>query len=77
MGDSVAREHPVHRARLDPLVGAEAVAVVEPPAQEIGHGAEADMRMRPHIDPPPGQELRRAHLVEECEGYFTLVVSVT
>jgi hypothetical protein len=59
--------HPVDRARLDPLIGAEAVAVMHGAAIEIGDRGQPDMRMRADIDPLPGHELRRAHLVEEDE----------
>ena len=60
-------DHPVHRAGMDHLVGAEAVAVLELAAEEIGDGGEPDMRMRPHVDALAGQELRRPRLVEEDE----------
>ena len=67
MGDPLPRQHPVHRPGLDPQIGAQAVAVVQAALQQIGDGAKADMRMRPHVDSLPGQELRRAHLVKEDE----------
>jgi hypothetical protein len=43
-------DHPVDRAGFDPLVGAEAVAVVELALVEIGHRGQPDMRMRAHVD---------------------------
>jgi hypothetical protein len=36
--------------------------------EQVGHGREADMRVRADVQPPPGQELARPHLVEEDEG---------
>jgi hypothetical protein len=67
MGDAMARHHPVDGPRLDPLVGAERIAMMHGAAIEIGDRGQSDMRMRADIDPLPGHELRRAHLVEEDE----------
>jgi hypothetical protein len=67
MGDAVTRRHQVDRAGLDPLVGAEAVAMVELALEEIGHRRQADVGMRTNVDPLPGEKLRRSHLVEEDE----------
>jgi hypothetical protein len=68
MGDAVAGHHPVDRAGLDPGIGAEAVAVVHPAAEQVADGGQPDMRVRTHIHAARGQELGRAHLVEEDEG---------
>ena len=68
MGDAAARGHPVDVARDDRLVRAEAVAVQDLALEQVGHGGEADVRVRPHVEPLPGQELARPHLVEEDEG---------
>ncbi len=57
VGDAVPGQHPVHRAGFDPLVGAQAVAVMQAAFQEIGHSAEADMGMGTHVDASAGQEL--------------------
>ena len=35
--------------------------------EEIAHSRQPDMRMRPHIDTLPEQELRRSELIEEDE----------
>ncbi len=67
MRHAVPGDHPVDLARVDHLVGAERVPVLEPAAIEIGHGRQPDMRMRAHVDTVPGQEVRRPHLVEEDE----------
>jgi hypothetical protein len=68
MGDPLPRQHPVHRAGLNPEVGPEAVAVVHPAFQEVGNGPEADVGVGADVDALAGQELGRAHLVEEDEG---------
>ena len=60
-------DHPVHRAGMDDLVGAEAVAVLELALEEVGDGGEPDVRVRPHVDALAGDELRRPGLVEEDE----------
>jgi len=38
MADARSRRHQVHRARLDSLDGAEAVAMVDRTGEQIGHG---------------------------------------
>jgi hypothetical protein len=68
MGDPSSGGHQIHRARLDPLVNAEAVAVVDRSGEQIGDGRKVDMRVRPDVDALPGIEMRRPHLVEEDEG---------
>src|SRR5207247_10720097 len=40
----------------DELLRAEAVAMEELALEEIGHGSEADVRMRWHVDPLAGSE---------------------
>ena len=67
MRDAAAGRHPVHVARHDRLVGAEAVAVLDRAVEQIRDRREADMRMRAHVEPVSGEELARAHLVEEDE----------
>lgn len=68
MDDAASCLHPVHRPRFDGEVRAKAVAVPDLAFEEIGDGREVDVRMRTHVDPLVGQELRRPHLVEEDEG---------
>ncbi len=67
MGDAAPGDHPVQRAGRDDLVGAGAVAVMEVALEQVGDRAEADMRMRPHVDALAGQQLGRPGLVEEDE----------
>jgi hypothetical protein len=67
MHDAAARAHPVHRRRLDRLLGPQAVAVQDLALEEVGHGGQVDVRMRAHVDALVGQELGRPHLVEEDE----------
>ena len=35
--------------------------------EQIRHGRQADMRMRPNIQPASSQKLARSHLIEEDE----------
>lgn len=74
VGDTVAGDHPVHLTRIDHLVGARAVAVVEFSLVEIGDGRQPDMGMGPHVDTATGEELGRPHLIEEDEGADHLAV---
>ncbi len=60
--------HQVHRAGLDLLDVALAVAVHDAAVEQIGDGGEPDMRMRPHVHALAGHELHRAEMVEEDEG---------
>lgn len=68
MDDPMAGGHQIHRARLDHQIAAQRIAVPDRTIEQIGDGRQVDMRMRAHIDPGSGQELRRTHLVEEYEG---------
>src|ERR1022692_117875 len=68
MHDADARRHPVDVARLDPLDGAQAVAMHHRAFQEIGDGREADVRMRTHGHAVARGEDRRAEMVEKDEG---------
>src|SRR3546814_16992717 len=36
--------------------------------EQIGHGGEVDVRMRPHVHPLPDVEMRWPELVDEDEG---------
>src|SRR5436190_4217466 len=67
VGDPLARGHQIDRARLDRGEGAERIAVVDRPGEEIGDGGEVDVRVRAHVDSGARIELRRPHLVEEDE----------
>ena len=44
-----------------------AVAVHDVAVEQVGHGGEPDMRVRAHVHALAGDELHRAHLVEEDE----------
>ncbi len=68
MGDAAPGGHPIHIARPDRLHIAEAVAMDDLAGEEIGHGGEPDMRVRPHVEAVPALEQRRSHCVEEDEG---------
>ena len=67
MGDPPSRDHPVDGAGVDRLVRAEAVAMLDFAAKEIGDGRKPDVGVRTHVDSLPRQELRRPHFVEEDE----------
>src|SRR4029079_2251465 len=61
-------DHPIDRAGADRLHAADTVAMHDLAFEEIGHGCEADMRMRPDIEPGAGREACRPHMIEEDEG---------
>jgi hypothetical protein len=67
VGDPAARHHPVDGAGENDLVRAQAIAVLELAAEEVGDGREANMGMRAYVDAPAGDEPSRSHLVEEDE----------
>ena len=67
VGDAAPRHHPVDRARQNDLVRAQAVAVLELAAEEVGDRRKADMGMRADVDALARDELHRSHLVEEDE----------
>jgi hypothetical protein len=68
MGDAVASDHPVDGARIDHLVGAEGVAVLELAVVEIGDGCKADVGVGSDVNSLARDELGRAGLIEENEG---------
>ena len=59
--------HPVDRAGLDALHGAQAVPVHHRAFEQIGDGREADVRMRPHVVVVAGTRGDRPEVVEEHE----------
>ena len=69
MRDAAARGHPVHLARPDHLLDAEAVAMRDFSAEEIADGGEADMRVRPDVGLAElfGRQVQRPGMVEEDE----------
>ena len=69
MDDAAPGRHQIDRARLDALDGAQAVAVDQRAGIEIGHGGQADVRMRAHVAGRPlAGESSRSHVIEEDEG---------
>ena len=76
MGDAAARRHQVHRAGLDFLDVALAVAVHDAAVEQIGDGGKPDMRMRAHVHALAGHELHRAEMIEEDEGADHLALAV-
>src|SRR5256885_3453774 len=67
MDDPAPRGHQVDRARLDHLVRADAVAVLDRAYEQIGDGGEVDVRVRTHVHPLAGGQPRGAELVDEDE----------
>src|SRR5690606_37787674 len=49
MSNALARSHPVDLARLNCLLGAEAVAMHDLAVEQIGDGGQADVGVRSHI----------------------------
>ena len=56
MGDAIARDHPVHRARMHDLMRAGAVAVFKRALAKVGDGGKADMRMGANVDAAAGEK---------------------
>jgi hypothetical protein len=54
MHDAGTSGHPVHLTGVNLLADAETVAMMDLPIEQIGDRGEADMRMRPNIDPLTG-----------------------
>ena len=67
MHDPRAGGHPVHRARLDALHGTEAVAVDHAAFEEVRHGRQPDVRVRPHVRALARSERDRTEVIEENE----------
>src|SRR3546814_5713099 len=67
MNDAAPRGHQVARAGADRRIGAEAVAMVDRALEQIGQRRQVDMRVRAHVHPLPGVEMRRAELIDEDE----------
>src|SRR4051812_29416603 len=63
--DAPARPHPIDRTWFDGFLGTKTVAVQDLTLEQVGHGREVNVRMGTHVDALVGQELGRAHLVEE------------
>ena len=67
MDDAGSRGHQIDRPRRDPRIGAQRVAMLERAVEQVGDGRQPDMRVRAHVDPAAGRQMRRPHLVEEDE----------
>src|SRR5437868_1643530 len=68
MDDPLARGHQIDRARLDPLVVAKAVLVLDCAVEKVSHRRQVDVRMRPDVHAFARHHLRRSELVDEDEG---------
>src|SRR5436853_2839908 len=67
MHDAAPGSHPVHRTGMDRRFDAEIVAMNDLAIIEIRERGEADMRMRPHVQPVAALELGGAKMIEEYE----------
>src|SRR5262249_57294018 len=67
MGDALSSRHQIHRAGRDLLNVTFTVTMHDAAVEQIGHGGEPDMRMRPHVHALAGDELHRAEMIEEDE----------
>ncbi len=65
--DAASGRHPVDGARFDALHGADAVAVVHRPFEQIGDRGQADVGMGPHVVVGARRHVHRAEMVEEDE----------
>lgn len=63
----MARRHQVGVTWRNLVIGAKAVAMMQPPMEKTGHRDQADMRMRADIHPLPRQEFSRSHLIKKDE----------
>ena len=70
MGDAAPGNHPVDLARTNVLRHAQAVAMGEGAIIKVGHGRDADVRMRAHVHlaRKAWGEVGRAHVIEEDIG---------
>ena len=76
MSDTTPRRHEVHCARHDLLDVTFAVPMQDASIEQVGDRSEADVRMRPHIQAVPGNELHGAEMVEEDERANHLALAV-
>src|SRR4051794_40526125 len=68
MDDAAPGRHPVHCARANGHLRAEAVAVQDFAIEQISDGRKVDVRMRAYVDALAQDELSGSHLVEEDKG---------
>jgi hypothetical protein len=67
MHHAAAGGHPVHCTGLDALARAGGVVVQQRAVEQVGHGRQADVRVRPHVMLVGRLHLQRAEVVEEQE----------
>src|ERR1700749_796261 len=65
MRDAAPRRHPADRTGHDLLLRTDGITVKNTSLEKIGYRRKPDMRVRAHIHPLPGMELRRPHMVNE------------
>src|SRR6476469_6736115 len=68
MNDAFPGGHQIDRARLDHLMRADAVAMLDRPFEQISDGGEVDVRVRPNVHALAGGKPRGPELVYEDEG---------
>src|SRR5688572_9803289 len=66
MRDAAASGHPVDLERPDRLLEPEAVAMHDLALEQVGHGRQADVRMRPYVD-GPGNARRKIHRADSIK----------
>ena len=69
VSDAAARGHPVHFTGTNHLMKAETVAMDDLAREQVRDRRQANVRMRPHVDPPRQVrgKLHRSHVIEEHE----------
>ena len=74
MGHTPPGDHPVDLTGVDHLMRAQTVSMLKFALIQVGYGAEADMRMRTHVDAAICDEFGRTHLIEEDERPYQLTL---
>jgi len=67
MCDASSSDHPVYGTRMNDLITAKTISVLEFSAVEVGHSRQADVRMGSHVDTFSGHEFGRTRLIKEDE----------
>jgi hypothetical protein len=65
--DAAAGHHPVDVAGGDRLHGAERVAMQDLAIEQPGDGGQADVRMRPHVQPRTYRKIMRPEVIDKDE----------
>ena len=76
MNDAASGGHEIHRTRRDLLDVSLAVAMQDLAVEEVGDGRQANVRMRPNIQPLPSDKLNRAEMIEEDKRPHHLTLAV-